>query len=73
MSCIAGMTAFRRMLRRAERASDKLRFRRHNCELQLRACPPWHKADRERLERRYADLSSRLALVDCICVLAGAP
>jgi len=60
----------RRRLRRLERLSDRLRFVRHNCGLELRACPPWREG-RATLERRYADLSSRLALVDCLLVLVG--
>jgi hypothetical protein len=60
----------RRQLRRAERLSDRLRFARHNCGLEVRAALPGN--DRSmRLSRRYADLSSRLALVDAIATILG--
>lgn len=60
----------RRQLRRAERLSDRLRFLRHNCGLEVRAALPGNARSLQ-LSRRYADLSSRLALVDAIATILG--
>jgi|WetSurMetagenome_2_1015567.scaffolds.fasta_scaffold10651_3 hypothetical protein len=64
----AASLRMRRQLRRAERLSDRLRSMRHNCGLELRAALPGN--DRSlRYALRYADLSSRLALVDSIATI----
>lgn len=68
---VASCRLLRRKLRRAERLSDRLRFLRHNCWLEVRAALPGNSRSL-RLSRRYADLSSRLALVDAIAtILSG--
>lgn len=61
----------RRQLRRAERLSDRLRFLRHNCGLEVRAALPGN--DRSmRFARRFAVLSNRLARVNgIIAILSG--
>lgn len=60
----------RRQRRRVERLGDRLRFLRHNCGLEIQAAIPGSKR-RIRFERRFADLSSRLALVDCVGIILG--
>jgi hypothetical protein len=59
----------RRKIRRAERLSDVLRAERYTLSLDIQACSPWQLGTKERFERRYADVSSRLALVDCVAEL----
>lgn len=59
----------RRNLRRAERLSDVLRAEQYTLSLDIRSCSPWQSGTRGRFEARYADVSSRLALVDCVAEL----
>ncbi len=53
-----------RKLHRATRLGDRLRAARHYCGLELRACPPWRKAEQTALESRLETLSGRLERVN---------
>lgn len=56
----------RRNMQRAERLSEALRAECYTLSLDIRACTPWQLGTLARFKSRYADVSSRLALVDCI-------